>query len=136
MNILQNNAVVTFIPKCSFCNIICSASCREPFSDMPCWSYSICIIFQYQHQRGAANGISVTAMSLFKTCAPAGAGILWVLFFPCSCIYYDKSDVLGVNCGFPWILPTAHIREYYFVHIVNLLSFMLVNCLGNIWDTF
>lgn len=30
-----------------------------------------------QHQRGAANGISVTAMSLFKAAAPAGGGALF-----------------------------------------------------------
>jgi hypothetical protein len=29
-----------------------------------------------QSQRGAANGIAMTAMSLFKTVGPAGAGIL------------------------------------------------------------
>ncbi|XP_073110476.1 probable peptide/nitrate transporter At3g43790 isoform X11 [Elaeis guineensis] len=29
-----------------------------------------------QHQRGAANGISITAMSLFKAAAPAGGGAL------------------------------------------------------------
>lgn len=31
---------------------------------------------QSQHQRGAANGISVTAMSIFKAVAPAGGGAL------------------------------------------------------------
>jgi hypothetical protein len=31
---------------------------------------------QTQKQRGVANGISVTLMSLFKGVAPAGAGIL------------------------------------------------------------
>ncbi|XP_023637296.1 protein ZINC INDUCED FACILITATOR 1 [Capsella rubella] len=30
-----------------------------------------------QNQRGAANGIAMTAMSLFKTIGPAGAGILF-----------------------------------------------------------
>ncbi|KAF2563667.1 hypothetical protein F2Q70_00014292 [Brassica cretica] len=30
-----------------------------------------------QSQRGAANGITMTAMSLFKTVGPAGAGILF-----------------------------------------------------------
>ncbi|CAL9133223.1 unnamed protein product [Musa textilis] len=30
-----------------------------------------------QHQRGAANGISITAMSLFKAVAPAGGGALF-----------------------------------------------------------
>ncbi|XP_064968116.1 probable peptide/nitrate transporter At3g43790 isoform X3 [Musa acuminata AAA Group] len=30
-----------------------------------------------QHQRGAANGMAVTALSLFKAFAPAGAGILF-----------------------------------------------------------
>ncbi|XP_010909585.1 probable peptide/nitrate transporter At3g43790 isoform X7 [Elaeis guineensis] len=30
-----------------------------------------------QHQRGAANGISITAMSLFKAAAPAGGGALF-----------------------------------------------------------
>ncbi|KAF3536546.1 hypothetical protein F2Q69_00018773 [Brassica cretica] len=30
-----------------------------------------------QSQRGAANGIAMTAMSLFKTVGPAGAGILF-----------------------------------------------------------
>lgn len=31
---------------------------------------------QEQNQRGAANGISMTAMSLFKAAAPAGGGAL------------------------------------------------------------
>ncbi|KAG5549451.1 hypothetical protein RHGRI_014706 [Rhododendron griersonianum] len=43
-----------------------------------------------QHQRGAANGISMTAMSLFKAAGPAGAGAIFswtqkrqdVAFFP------------------------------------------------------
>jgi hypothetical protein len=34
-----------------------------------------------QEQRGVANGISVTLMSLCKCVAPAGGGVLWVLFF-------------------------------------------------------
>ena len=29
---------------------------------------------QEQHQRGAANGISMTAMSVFKAIGPAGGG--------------------------------------------------------------
>jgi hypothetical protein len=33
---------------------------------------------QPQEQRGAANGIATTAMSLSKAFAPAGAGILYV----------------------------------------------------------
>jgi hypothetical protein len=43
-----------------------------------------------QGQRGAANGIATTAMSLFKAIAPAGAGVIFswaqkrqhVAFFP------------------------------------------------------
>lgn len=31
---------------------------------------------QDQHERGAANGIALTAMSLFKAAGPAGAGAL------------------------------------------------------------
>ena len=31
---------------------------------------------QDQHQRGAANGIAMTAMSLFKTIGPAGGGAM------------------------------------------------------------
>lgn len=31
---------------------------------------------QDQHQRGAANGLAMTAMSLFKAAGPAGGGAL------------------------------------------------------------
>jgi hypothetical protein len=31
---------------------------------------------QEQHQRGAANGIAMTGMSIFKTIGPAGGGAL------------------------------------------------------------
>lgn len=34
---------------------------------------------QEQHQRGAANGISMTAMSIFKAIGPAGGGAVWVV---------------------------------------------------------
>ena len=35
---------------------------------------------QEQHQRGAANGLSMTGMSLFKAIGPAAGGTMWVLF--------------------------------------------------------
>ena len=46
----------------------CALSGHLCFDLNPCW--------QSQHQRGAANGMAVTALSLFKAFAPAGAGIL------------------------------------------------------------
>ena len=36
---------------------------------------------QEQHQRGAANGISMTAMSLFKAIGPAAGGTMWVWIY-------------------------------------------------------
>ena len=40
---------------------------------MACWFGK-----QEQHRRGAANGISMTAMSLFKAIGPAAGGAVWV----------------------------------------------------------
>ena len=40
----------------------------------------LCATIQPQDQRGAANGLSMTVMSLFKAVAPAGAGIVWVVY--------------------------------------------------------
>jgi hypothetical protein len=43
------------------------------------WNCGIWLIWkQEQHQRGAANGISLTAMSLFKAIGPAAGGTMWV----------------------------------------------------------
>lgn len=36
----------------------------------------VVFFYQAQHQRGTANGISVTAMSFFKAIAPAVGGIV------------------------------------------------------------
>ena len=51
-----------------------------------CWIYLQRTVFhmarwfhkQEQHQRGAANGISMTAVSVFKAIGPAGGGAVWV----------------------------------------------------------
>jgi len=40
---------------------------------MACWFEK-----QEQRQRGAANGIAMTGMSIFKTIGPAGGGAVWV----------------------------------------------------------
>nr|CAB3490833.1 unnamed protein product [Digitaria exilis] len=58
-----------------------------------------------QNQRGAANGLSMTAMSFFKAVAPAGAGIVfsWAqkrqhgFLFPESCTH----EVKGIDNGLP-----------------------------------
>ncbi|CAL9762534.1 unnamed protein product [Musa acuminata subsp. burmannicoides] len=57
-----------------------------------------------QHQRGAANGMAVTALSLFKAFAPAGAGILFswaqnhqgVSILPGDYIVFFVLDMVGV----------------------------------------
>jgi hypothetical protein len=68
--ILQNNAVV-----CAYK----FQSISIPFCGMYPTSMiltDLCAIIQPQDQRGAANGLSMTVMSLFKAVAPAGAGIV------------------------------------------------------------
>lgn len=54
----------------NFCTILCGLypTCMR-LTDLS-------VIIQPQDQRGAANGLSMTAMSLFKAIAPAGAGIV------------------------------------------------------------
>lgn len=39
-----------------------------------------CILHQDQDQRGAANGLAMTLMSLFKAAGPAGGGAMYVFF--------------------------------------------------------
>ncbi|KAF3509821.1 hypothetical protein F2Q69_00000550 [Brassica cretica] len=71
-----------------------------------------------QRQRGAANGIAMTAMSLFKTVGPAGAGILFSLserrldasFLPGSHMVFFVLNVIvlvGVALTFKPFLKTA-----------------------------
>ncbi|XP_048625980.1 protein ZINC INDUCED FACILITATOR 1 isoform X1 [Brassica napus] len=73
---------------------------------------------QEQRQRGAANGIAMTAMSLFKTVGPAGAGILFSLserrlnasFLPGSHMVFFVLNVIvlvGVALTFKPFLKTA-----------------------------
>uniref|UniRef100_A0A1J3G6U7 Protein ZINC INDUCED FACILITATOR 1 n=2 Tax=Noccaea caerulescens TaxID=107243 RepID=A0A1J3G6U7_NOCCA len=71
-----------------------------------------------QSQRGAANGIAMTAMSLFKTVGPAGAGILFswserrlnAAFLPGSHMVFFVLNVIvvvGVTLTFKPFLTTA-----------------------------
>ncbi|XP_010492179.1 PREDICTED: protein ZINC INDUCED FACILITATOR 1-like [Camelina sativa] len=71
-----------------------------------------------QSQRGAANGIAMTAMSLFKTVGPAGAGILFswserrldAAFLPGSHMVFFVLNVIvvvGVALTFKPFLTTA-----------------------------
>ncbi|XP_010492148.1 PREDICTED: protein ZINC INDUCED FACILITATOR 1 [Camelina sativa] len=72
-----------------------------------------------QSQRGAANGIAMTAMSLFKTVGPAGAGILFswserrlnAAFLPGSHMVFFVLNVIvvvGVALTFkPFLITTA-----------------------------
>ncbi|KAF8085612.1 hypothetical protein N665_0658s0014 [Sinapis alba] len=71
-----------------------------------------------QSQRGAANGIAMTAMSLFKTVGPAGAGILFSLserrlnaaFLPGSHLVFFVLNVIvvvGVGLTFKPFLTAA-----------------------------
>ncbi|KAG5408428.1 hypothetical protein IGI04_004747 [Brassica rapa subsp. trilocularis] len=71
-----------------------------------------------QSQRGAANGIAMTAMSLFKTVGPAGAGILFswskrrlnAAFLPGSHVLFFGLNVIvvvGVALTFKPFLTTA-----------------------------
>ncbi|KAL0680980.1 hypothetical protein Bca4012_047827 [Brassica carinata] len=71
-----------------------------------------------QSQRGAANGIAMTAMSLFKTVGPAGAGILFswserrlnAAFLPGSHLVFFVLNVImvvGVALTFKPFLTTA-----------------------------
>lgn len=48
---------------------------------------------QEQHQRGAANGISMAGMSLFKVIGPAAGGTMWV-------------------CSSHFLLTVYHIRPF------------------------
>lgn len=79
-SLLQNNAVVH-----AQLMLVLSIIIRHPAKK---WSVVIGVdvipnirtgcYLQPQEQRGAANGIATTAMSLSKAFAPAGAGILYV----------------------------------------------------------
>jgi hypothetical protein len=71
-----------------------------------------------QSQRGAANGIAMTAMSLFKTVGPAGAGILFswserrlnAAFLPGSHMVFFVLNVIvvvGVALTFKPFLTTS-----------------------------
>ncbi|CAN6805903.1 unnamed protein product [Brassica oleracea] len=59
-----------------------------------------------QRQRGAANGIAMTAMSLFKTVGPAGAGILFSL------------SERRLNASF---LPGSHM-VFFVLNVIVLIS--------------
>lgn len=83
LNLVQNNAVVIitshlsfapfFSPFIYFIFLVLNTHFLRQFSFLALISYAC---KQCQEQRGAANGISVTAMSLFKAAAPAGGGAL------------------------------------------------------------
>jgi hypothetical protein len=70
--LIQNRAVVIFG---SILHFISFHKLKFSFKEieMACWFGK-----QEQHQRGAANGIAMTGMSIFKTIGPAGGGALWV----------------------------------------------------------
>jgi len=74
-----------------------------------------------QGQRGAANGIATTLMSLFKSAAPAGAGIIFswaqrrqhASFFPGDQMVFlllNLTEVLGLLLTFK---PFLAVPEHY-----------------------
>jgi len=68
MFILQNNAVVKFFSW---------FTSTTPLLQYTVLIYCCCLLEkQDQNQRGAANGISMTGMSLFKAVGPAGGGAM------------------------------------------------------------
>jgi hypothetical protein len=74
-NILQNTAVVC--TAILFANLQAHHIIALSFESLYLWSnFSGENMVQRQEQRGVANGISVTLMSIFKAVAPAAAGIL------------------------------------------------------------
>ncbi|CAF2135937.1 unnamed protein product [Brassica napus] len=86
-----------------------------------------------QSQRGAANGIAMTAMSLFKTVGPAGAGILFswserrlnAAFLPGSHLVFFVLNVIvvvGVALTFKPFLTTARRKH---CTITRLMIFSL-----------
>jgi hypothetical protein len=85
-SLLQNNAVVrTCPPYISSQQLIIyrspsgHRSTSNPTGRLTPWPGCYIFVFvQPQEQRGAANGIATTAMSLSKAFAPAVAGILYV----------------------------------------------------------
>ena len=75
---------------------------------MTCWFGK-----QEQHQRGAANGIAMTGMSLFKAIGPAAGGALWVLLWFHSAfvqlsILFKNVDVPLQGLIFQIILTVAY----------------------------
>jgi len=80
----------------------------------------------HQDQRGAANGLSMTVMSLFKSVAPAGAGIVFswaqkrqhAFFFPGDQMVFlllNVVEFLGIILTFkPFMaIPEQCGRDYY-----------------------
>jgi len=80
----------------------------------------------HQDQRGAANGLSMTVMSLFKSVAPAGAGIVFswaqkrqhAFFFPGDQMVFlllNVVEFLGLILTFkPFMaIPEQCGRDYY-----------------------
>jgi len=80
----------------------------------------------HQDQRGAANGLSMTVMSLFKSVAPAGAGIVFswaqkhqhTFFFPGDQMVFlllNVVEFLGLILTFkPFMaIPEQCGRDYY-----------------------
>jgi hypothetical protein len=82
-----------------------------------------------QSQRGAANGIAMTAMSLFKTVGPAGAGIL----FSWSERRLNAAFLPGISLLLPiWslsydvLLNTSKLKTYAGSHMVFFVLNVIV----------
>ncbi|OAE24866.1 hypothetical protein AXG93_2931s1080 [Marchantia polymorpha subsp. ruderalis] len=78
-------------------------------------------------QRGAANGLSLSCVSLFRTIGPAGAGAIFAWgqsrhdakFLPGSQLVFAVMEIfviLAIFTTFPPILPVSANRPYYLTH--------------------
>ncbi|CAD6268824.1 unnamed protein product [Miscanthus lutarioriparius] len=80
-----------------------------------------------QDQRGAANGLSMTVMSLFKAVAPAGAGIVFswaqrrqqAFFFPGLSLYFQFSSDSTINPH------TGDQMVFFLLSVVEFLGLVL-----------
>jgi len=67
---------------------------------------------QEQHQRGAANGISMTAMSLFKAIGPAAGGTMWVWIYFLT--HFECRFLKGIKISYYIAIKLAHTLTYRF----------------------
>lgn len=69
---------------------------------------------QSREQRGAANGIAMSAMSLFKAIGPAGGGSLWVFFLDILSFHLKFSAATSVYYNYKLML--SYLWELWYVN--------------------